>query len=301
VDGPTQDANSVNSSPSVIQAASDSNEFKHPHFRTNAIPVASASDSAESTVCDVTIQGHAACFYIRGEKKLIQRAIDNLTTNSNNVVDTASNENGGVDTSSLSASHATGSDLQQALSNRPTDPILQGHFDNVCAIVAKILKHRATVSKAKSNGQDNEQDQAKSDPQLFYGVSQFWLPVLTAHGKLTRGNYGVKFVISERELLNQQSKIEARCQELEQTHGLVLGTMVEKDIAQMLELNSVKYDEDYGHHIIKRSACFRTKEGVIIAWGGSHSDFAVAALHVLPEYRKLGLGKLVLWHLGRLQ
>ncbi|KAI9240044.1 MAG: hypothetical protein BYD32DRAFT_197406 [Podila humilis] len=144
----------------------------------------------------------------------------------------------------------------------------------------------------------NRED-GKPEPEYFYSLNDIWLPALAAYGELTGGNRGVKFVISEHDLLLQEDEVKARCAQLENDQGLTLGTMEERDTALMLELNGVQYDAHYGRYIIKRSACFRSKKGNMVAWAGTHGDFSIAALHVLPDYRKLGLGRLVLWHVAR--
>jgi GNAT superfamily N-acetyltransferase len=156
---------------------------------------------------------------------------------------------------------------------------------------------------------------------------------LKTFGKLSEGNRGVKHVITEEELLKADPEIRLRCQELEEKEGLVLGPMVESDIPLMLELNGVKFDDEYGRFIIKRSRCFRNRKGEMVAWAGTHGDcksipmplcpfanipfippnsltwyflftiivlVSIAALHVLPEYRKTGLGRLVLHSLAML-
>lgn len=98
------------------------------------------------------------------------------------------------------------------------------------------------------------------------------MPALKTFGRLSEGNRGVKHVITEEELLKADPEIRLRCQELEEKEGLVLGSMVESDIPLMLESNSVKYDEEYGRFIIKRSQCFRNKKGEMVAWAGTHGD-----------------------------
>lgn len=143
----------------------------------------------------------------------------------------------------------------------------------------------------------NRED-GKPEPEYFYSLNDIWLPALAAYGELVEGSRGVKFVISEHDLLLQEYETEARCAQLENDQGLTLGPMEERDIALMLKLNGVQYNAHYGRHIIKHSACFRSKDGNMVAWAGTHGDFSIAALHVLPDYRKLGLGRLVLWHVA---
>ncbi|KAI7820841.1 hypothetical protein BC939DRAFT_218467 [Gamsiella multidivaricata] len=131
---------------------------------------------------------------------------------------------------------------------------------------------------------------------VFFCVNDIWRqPLESLPGKLIRiGNRAVKFVISEEELLKQESEVQQRCQQLEQKQGLVLESMKESDVQLMITLNKVSYSEEYGKHIIRHSRCFRDKDGNMVAWAGTHGDFSIAALHVMPEYRKMGLGRLVL-------
>lgn len=108
--------------------------------------------------------------------------------------------------------------------------------------------------------------------QFFYCLNDVWMPALKMLGKLSDGNRGVKHVITEEELLKADPEIRRRCQELEEKEGLVLGPMVESDIPLMIESNGVKYDEEYGRFIIRRSLCFRNKKGEMVAWAGTHGD-----------------------------
>ncbi|KAI8597786.1 hypothetical protein EDD21DRAFT_206550 [Dissophora ornata] len=133
---------------------------------------------------------------------------------------------------------------------------------------------------------------------MFYAINDVWKPALASVANLTDGIKCVKFVIGEKKLLSMEPEIQARCLQLETEEGLTLGPILEKDIKRMLELNGVKYSEFYGRHIIKRSHCFRDRAGEMVAWAGTHEDFSIAALHVLPEYRKMGLGRLVLQNIA---
>lgn len=250
-------------------------EELHPHFRSGPLPQSSLSPgTSEPTVIDITIQGHAHCFVAHCEKEMMQAAIDAAESGS-------------------STDNATGENMLQALKKQP-DSVIARHYDNICSIICTILEHKAKTFKRKGNREDG-----KPEPEYFYSLNDIWLPALAAYGELTGGNRGVKFVISEHDLLLQEDEVKARCAQLENDQGLTLGTMEERDTALMLELNGVQYDAHYGRYIIKRSACFRSKKGNMVAWAGTHGDFSIAALHVLPDYRKLGLGRLVLWHVAR--
>ncbi|KAF9278658.1 hypothetical protein BGZ74_003034 [Mortierella antarctica] len=250
--------------------------FRHPHFRSGPLPLPSLPPgSSESTVIDVTIQGHAECFFANCEKEMMQAAIDAAE-------------------SGTSTDNATGENLLQALKKQPADSVIVDHYDNICSIISTILERKSRNFKREVNKEDG-----KLEPEYFYSINDIWLPALAAYGELTEGNRAVKFVINEHDLLLQEDDVKAKCMHLENDQGLTLGPMEESDIDLMIELNAVKYDQHYGRHIIKRSVCFRSKDGKMVAWAGTHGDFSIAALHVLPAYRKLGLGRLVLWHLAR--
>ncbi|KAF9309694.1 hypothetical protein BG003_009450 [Podila horticola] len=169
--------------------------------------------------------------------------------------------------SSISTDNTTGENMLQVLKKQP-DSVIAGHYDHIGAIIFTILERKAKTFKPELNQND-------------------------------RTFRGVKFVISEYDLLLKEAEAKVKCAQLERDQGLTLGHMEERDIALMLKLNGVQYDTHYGRHIIKCSACFRCKEGSMVAWAGTHGDFSITALHVLPDYRKLGLGRLVLWYVTR--
>ncbi|KAG0070134.1 hypothetical protein BGZ93_002371 [Podila epicladia] len=249
--------------------------FRHPHFRSVPLPLPSLPPgSSNSTVVDITIQGHSECFFAHCEKEMMQAAIDAAE-------------------SGASTDNATGDNLLQALKKQPADSVIVDHYDNICSIISTILERKARnfIREVNKDG--------KVEPEYFYSINDIWLPALAAYGELTDGNRAVKFVINEHDLLLQEDEVKLKCLHLENDQGLTLGPMEGGDIDLMIELNGVKYDSHYGRHIIKRSVCFRSKDGKMVAWAGTHGDFSIAALHVLPAYRKLGLGRLVLWHLAR--
>ncbi|KAG0014798.1 hypothetical protein BGZ81_000250 [Podila clonocystis] len=250
--------------------------FRHPHFRSGPLTLPSLPPgSSESTVIDVTIQGHSECFFAHCEKEMMQAAIDAAE-------------------SGTSTDNATGENFLQALKKWPADSVIAGHYDNICSIIFTILER-----KGKNLEREFNNENAILEPEYFYSINDIWLPALAAYGELIDGTRAVKFVINEHDLLLQEDEVKAKCVQLQNDQGLTLGPMEERDIEMMIELNGVKYDPHYGHHIIKRSVCFRSKDGHMVAWAGTHGDFSIAVLHVLPDYRKLGLGRLVLWHLAR--
>ncbi|KAF9154605.1 hypothetical protein BG015_000440 [Linnemannia schmuckeri] len=243
-----------------------------PHFRCT-LPVQNTTGEGVFTTIDVTVAGHANTVYASCEYSLMQAAA------------TAASEGSVVD--GHYSFKATAENFSKALES---DSVIQGHQTNVVAVMKEILDH--PVANETPPGQD------EIGLQFFYCLNDIWMPALKTFGKLSDGNRGVKHVITEEELMKAEPEIRLRCQELEEKDGLVLGPMVESDVPRMIESNGVKYDEEYGRFIIKRSMCFRDKKGEMVAWAGTHGDFSIAALHVLPEYRKTGLGRLILHSLA---
>ncbi|KAK3809209.1 MAG: hypothetical protein J3Q66DRAFT_443973 [Benniella sp.] len=244
------------------------------HFRTNPMP----SGEASLTQVDMTISD-STTFYARCEPALMRAAalegVDTLDSTQDNT--------------EAIANGATADNFSKALEKKPVDPVVHGHYKNVLSAISSVLEHRS--AERSRLGKENS-------PDNFYCVNDIWINPLSsiAGGGLRIWNRAVKFAITEEQLLAEEPMIRARCEELEKD-GFILGPMEESDIKLMLESNKVYYPEDYGKHIIKRSVCFR-KDGKMVAWAGTHSDFSIAALHVLPEHRKAGLGRLVLNHLS---
>ncbi|KAG9066552.1 hypothetical protein KI688_012460 [Linnemannia hyalina] len=267
-DRQNQDRDSKSKNPEGTATVTWEPNIDSPHSRCS-LPVQDATGKDVFTTVDVTIAGHASTVYARGEYSLMQAA------------SRAGSEGGAID--EHYSFKATAENFSKAAKG---DPVIQGHQNNVIAVMKEILDH--PVANKTPPGQD------KAGLQYLYCLNEIWIPTLKTFGKLSDGNRAVKHVITEEELLKADPEIRRRCQELEEKEGLVLGPMVESDIPLMIELNSVKYDDEYGRFIIKRSLCFRNKKGEMVAWAGTHGDFSIAALHVLPEYRMTGLGRLVL-------
>src|SRR5690554_3367135 len=123
------------------------------------------------------------------------------------------------------------------------------------------------------NGLTQSHIEQKGSSHKFYCINDIWKPALASLARFEDGvDEGVKFVVSEKDLLTMEPEIRLKCQQLEKEEELVLGPMVEDDVKLMLELNHVKYDEPYGHLIIRQSQCFRDKTGKPVAWAGTHGD-----------------------------
>ncbi|KAG0322052.1 hypothetical protein BGZ97_009104 [Linnemannia gamsii] len=254
-----------------------------PHFRCS-VPVQNVTGKNVFTTVDVTVAGHASTIYARCEHSFMLAAAS------------AAASKGGVEGGHYSYK-ATAENFTKALES---NPVIQGHQKNIVQVMKEILDHPVANETPPGIVFSINMGQDETGLQYFYCLNDIWMPALKTFGKLSEGNRGVKHVITEEELLKADPEIRLRCQELEEKEGLVLGPMVESDIPLMLELNGVKFDDEYGRFIIKRSRCFRNRKGEMVAWAGTHGDFSIAALHVLPEYRKTGLGRLVLHSLAML-
>ncbi|KAF9273951.1 PSMC3 interacting protein [Mortierella alpina] len=255
-------------------------EVEQPHYRSHAVPLAAAAEHP-STVVDATLYGYAATFYARCESLLMQAAISTASAN-----ETSKEERTRL---------ASSENMSLALQSSTVDPVVQEHYKNVFSVVSEIFSRRSADGVSSKEGETKDTEEACDS---FYCINDIWRPVLESHASITESTRGVKFVISEEDLLAAEPGLRSRCLEVLEDQGLVLGPMVEADIKLMIESNHIPYSEDYGRQIIKRSQCFRNRTGDMVAWAGTHGDFSIAALHVLPEYRKLGLGRLVLQSLA---
>ncbi|KAF9351881.1 hypothetical protein BGX26_010178 [Mortierella sp. AD094] len=257
-----------------------------PHFRSKAIPVSGIADEepVDFTNIDVTINGHITTFSARCEPLLMRAAAAATVIDTDNTLHELSAKE--------LADRATSENLAKAL-KQLDDQLIQGHYQNFLSFVPNIIEHWSTGQTRRGLDATNIR---------CFSINDIWrLPLASFSDKPLRiWNRAVKFVISEEDLLKAEPEIRARCQQLEEEQGLVLSPMTEDDVKLMIECNKVSYSEEYGKWIIKRSLCFRNKQGDMIAWAGTHADFSIAALHVLPEYRKAGLGKLILNNLALL-
>ncbi|KAF9914098.1 hypothetical protein BX616_008980 [Lobosporangium transversale] len=250
-------------------------------------PIAVENDGAQteivtSTKVDLTISGDALTFYARCEPLLMQAATSGSATDNGLSKTTGS---------SHEAYNATSESFTKALEQSQGQPgsVIHGHYQNVLSAITNVLEYQ--LSERVRLGQSVEtQDE-------FYCVNDIWREALIKLGNnncLKTSTRAVKFVISEDTLLQGEPTLLSRCRRLENEHGLILDSMRESDVNKMLDVNKVKYPEEYGKKIIRLSKCFRDKDGEMVAWAGTHGDFSIAALHVLPEYRKLSLGRIVL-------
>ncbi|KAF9946746.1 hypothetical protein BGZ72_011168 [Mortierella alpina] len=272
-------AGSAHSRAPEVGTASEK-EVEQPHYRSHALPLTAAAEQAP-TVVDATLYGYAATFYARCEPLLMQAAISAASTS-----ETRKEER---------TSLASGENMTLALQSSTLNPVVQDHYRNVFSVVSEIFSRRSSDGAPSEEGQAKDAEEACD---MFYCINDIWRPVLEAHASIKETTRAVKFVISEEDLLAAEPGIRSQCLELLESKGLVLGPIMESDVKLMIESNHLPYSEDYGRQIIKRSQCFRNRAGEMVAWAGTHGDFSIAALHVLAEYRKLGLGRLVLQSLA---
>ncbi|KAG0265893.1 hypothetical protein BG011_003818 [Mortierella polycephala] len=249
------------------------------HYRATPVSVSGCTEENASSVIDITITDYAVTFHGRCESRLMQAAI----------------LEGAPDQAGLAGSsdHATANNMDMVLKNEKTGPVARSYYQTVLAVILELIERRSAMRRL------SDKDGDQGSPHKFYCINDIWKPALASLARFEDGvSEGVKFVVSEKDLLTMEPEIRLKCQQLEKEEGLVLGSMIEGDVKLMLELNHVKYDEPYGHRMIRQSQCFRDKTGKPVAWAGTHEDFAIACLYVLPEYRKLGLGRLVLLSLA---
>ncbi|KAF9114772.1 hypothetical protein BGX27_009893 [Mortierella sp. AM989] len=253
--------------------------LEQPHYRSKAMPT--SGSEVDFTNIDVTMSGKVTSLYARCEAFLMRAAATAANTKSSATASTSSE---------LSAKElverASSENFVKALNNLD-DPKIQEHYQNFLSFVPTVIEH--WVAERTRIGEE-------ATGVGCYCINDIWRQPLAslADNRLDIWTRAVKFVINEEDLLKTEPEIRARCKQLEEEQGLVLEPMVEGDINLMIKLNKISFDEDYGKFIIKRSLCFRNKNGDMVAWAGTHGDFSIAALHVLPEYRKAGLGRLVL-------
>ncbi|KAI1316106.1 hypothetical protein EDD11_010420 [Mortierella claussenii] len=235
----------------------------------------------ESAHVHVSMSGWANTFYAQCEK-LLMRAAATFAVKA-----AADGKSAAELTSEDVVKHGTSENFAKLLKQSPVDPIIQDHCHNVSSIISNILEFQAS-ERIRLNKEIR--------PELFYCINDIWSPVLTSipNHHLVFSNRAVKFIINEEDLLKGDSRRAEQCRRLESEDSLVLDSMQERDIDLMLECNTIKFERPYAKRIIRYAKCFRNKDGDMVAWAGTHSDFSIAALHVLPEYRKKGLGGLVL-------
>ncbi|KAF9208701.1 hypothetical protein BGZ49_007885 [Haplosporangium sp. Z 27] len=264
---------------SALENQRTGSTYTSTHYRSKPLPVVNDGQT-HYTKIDVTIAGPVTTFSARCEP-LLMRAAALADPESNCATDTLRE---------LSANElvdrATSENFTKVLKHLD-DPVVQGHARNFVSVVPSIIEH--VLNERARNGQE------VTNVGCFC-INDIWKDSMAslAVDQLQIWNRAVKFVISEEDLLKGEPEILSKCQQLEKEQGLVLGPMNEGDIKLMIKSNKVPYGEEYAKWIIKRSLCFRNKEGEMVAWAGTHGDLSIAALHVLPEYRKAGLGKLVL-------
>ncbi|KAI1315369.1 hypothetical protein EDD11_000928 [Mortierella claussenii] len=244
------------------------------HYRSTTQLALGAQDGATSTtVADIAISKRSITIYAHCEALLMQAA----------VLQTDGQTNTAVYMDGVPQELAIKQSISRYQAKSADDLILNRHFQATRSLIEQTLERHSTEFGLFSSGSKD----------LKYNINGILAPPLAS------GIKGTKFTLSECDLVKSEPEFRTACQQLERNEGLILGHMTEDDVKLMIEVTEVKYDEEYGRHIIRRSQCFRNRDGKMVAWAGTHDDFSIAALPVLPPYRKMGLGKLVLESIAR--
>ncbi|KAG0258518.1 hypothetical protein DFQ27_004614 [Actinomortierella ambigua] len=242
------------------------------HYRSTPFP-SPASESQPTTVYHLTMSRVSrSCYIIANTEANLKAA---LTAHG---VDYAKDE---------SEEDAATREAREA--KIKADVYIQEQFEifrTVAREVVKMLNEGVDAETAKT-------------PVYFCSINRIWFRAVTSlYPTIHREGPAIKFAISEKDLLAAESNLLAEMQAIADRKGWTFGPMKKSDAPLMIEKNSLKYDLEYGEHVAERSVCFRDQAGNMVAWAGSHFDLAVAALYVLPEYRKEGLGRLILYYVN---
>ncbi|CAO3631138.1 unnamed protein product [Mucor fragilis] len=71
------------------------------------------------------------------------------------------------------------------------------------------------------------------------------------------------------------------------------------DVETVVTKNKIPYEPRYVLDCFRISSAIRTGDGELVAWGMTHRDLYVGALHVLPEHRRQGLAEILVMDLCR--
>ncbi|CAO3685911.1 unnamed protein product [Umbelopsis ramanniana] len=74
---------------------------------------------------------------------------------------------------------------------------------------------------------------------------------------------------------------------------LIVDNATEHDAELIRVSNKVPFEPAYVKECCKLSSVLRKKDGEMVAWACTHADGCIAALHVRPEWRRLGLAQVV--------
>ncbi len=125
--------------------------------------------------------------------------------------------------------------------------------------------------------------QHQSKTRYFYSVEEWMIPLILEYGKPDWIMKTRRYILSDS--INvpkaQQQSIPLS---IEQTHHIFTHSDYQK-------YTSIDYIED---RLQKGVSTGIQLDGQLVAWGFTHDDGALGFLHVLPDYRKQGLGKQVL-------
>ncbi|CAO0793808.1 unnamed protein product [Mucor circinelloides] len=71
------------------------------------------------------------------------------------------------------------------------------------------------------------------------------------------------------------------------------------DVETVVTKNKIAYEPRYVQDCFRISSAIRTGNGELVAWGMTHRDLYIGALHVLPEHRRQGLAEILVMDLCR--
>ncbi|KAI8326013.1 hypothetical protein GQ54DRAFT_330577 [Martensiomyces pterosporus] len=81
--------------------------------------------------------------------------------------------------------------------------------------------------------------------------------------------------------------------------GLEFSQLTIEDLQVVQERNKIQYDVEYLQFCLSLSTCIRRRsDGALVAWGLAHGDFQFGCMHTVPEYRRRGLARYIVYDLG---
>ncbi|KAI8576320.1 hypothetical protein K450DRAFT_257683 [Umbelopsis ramanniana AG] len=128
-----------------------------------------------------------------------------------------------------------------------------------------------------------------TDGRFLHGISLLWCPVLYKLFNLGYNGPCVRYVCPIENYLETEAlqTLTVNGEELR------VDDATEHDAELIRTSNKVPFDPAYVIECCKLSSVLRKKDGEMVAWACTHADGCIAALHVRPEWRRLGLAQVV--------
>ncbi|KAG2184593.1 hypothetical protein INT43_000502 [Umbelopsis isabellina] len=125
---------------------------------------------------------------------------------------------------------------------------------------------------------------------FFHGLSVLWTPLLYKMFKVPYNGPCVRYICSVEKYLHKETpqSITVNGEEL------MIGSVTVQDIDKVIANNKIPFEKAYVQECSGISTALRRQDGELVAWGLTHSDGAICALHVLQSWRRLGLAQMVL-------